>query len=88
MTTIGRAAKCRPERTIIMETIQKKAANLISVKSLVTLVLTIVFAVQTCRGQVSQDFLTIYAVIIAFYFGTQAQKSQSGPGGEAGHGDL
>lgn len=68
-----------------METIQKKAANLISVKSLVTLVLTIVFAVQTCRGMISQDFMTIYAVIIAFYFGTQSQKLQDNLDGGGGH---
>ncbi|MCI9056408.1 MAG: hypothetical protein HFF76_03980, partial [Oscillospiraceae bacterium] len=50
--------------------------NLLSVKSLVTLTLTIVFAVQALRGTISQDFMTIYAVIIAFYFGTQSQKVQ------------
>ena len=27
-------------------------------------------------GSISQDFMTIYAVIIAFYFGTQSQKLQ------------
>ena len=27
-------------------------------------------------GNISQDFMTIYAVIIAFYFGTQSQKTQ------------
>ena len=27
-------------------------------------------------GKISQDFMTIYAVIIAFYFGTQSQKTQ------------
>ena len=27
-------------------------------------------------GNISQDFMTIYAVIIAFYFGTQSQKAQ------------
>ncbi|MFQ9473456.1 MAG: hypothetical protein ACLR0P_10125 [Oscillospiraceae bacterium] len=45
-------------------------------KSLVTLVLTIVFAYMAITGQISQDFMTIYAVIIAFYFGTQSQKTQ------------
>ncbi len=60
-----------------MDYIKKRAANLVSVKSLVTLILTIVFAVQTCRGMISQDFMTIYAVIIAFYFGTQSQKMQN-----------
>ena len=68
-----------------MDYIKKKAANLISVKSLVTLCLTIVFAVQTCRGMISQDFMTIYAVIIAFYFGTQSQKLQDSLDGGGGH---
>lgn len=59
-----------------MEIIKKKLANLLSVKSLVTLVLTGVFAFMACTNQISQDFMTIYAVIIAFYFGTQSQKTQ------------
>ena len=41
-----------------------------------TLVLTGVFAWMAVRGTISQDFMTIYAVIIAFYFGTQSQKVQ------------
>ena len=58
------------------ELIVKRAANLLSVKSLTTLALTAVFAVMALRGAISQDFMTIYAVIIAFYFGTQSQKMQ------------
>ena len=54
----------------------KRLANLLSVKSLVTLCLTVVFAVMALNGTISQDFMTIYAVIIAFYFGTQSQKQQ------------
>lgn len=54
----------------------KRIAALMSVKSLVTMVLTGVFAYMTCTQEISQDFLTIYAVIIAFYFGTQSQKTQ------------
>ena len=58
------------------ETIIKRLGTLLSVKSLVTLALTAVFAVMTVRQAISQDFMTIYAVIIAFYFGTQSQKVQ------------
>ena len=58
------------------ETILKRFGNLLSVKSLVTLVLTGVFAYMAIKGVISQDFMTIYAVIIAFYFGTQSQKVQ------------
>ena len=64
------------------ETISKRVGNLMSVKSLVTLALTAVFAVMTVRQAISQDFMTIYAVIIAFYFGTQRHKFQDlGEGG-------
>ena len=58
------------------ELIIKRAANLLSVKSITTLVLTVVFAYMAVAGKISQDFMTIYAVIIAFYFGTQRQKVQ------------
>ncbi len=54
----------------------KRLGNLLSVKSLVTLVLTAVYAVMALRGTISQDFMTVYAVVIAFYFGTQSQKVQ------------
>ena len=56
--------------------ILKRLGNLLSVKSLVTLTLTVVFAVMALRGTISQDFMTVYAVVIAFYFGTQSQKVQ------------
>ena len=66
------------------ETILKRIAALMSVKSLVTLILTGVFAFMACTNQISQDFMTIYAVIIAFYFGTQSQKLQDSIGGGDG----
>ncbi|MCI9431706.1 MAG: hypothetical protein K2P15_00530 [Oscillospiraceae bacterium] len=63
------------------ETILRRLGNLLSVKSLVTLILTAVFAVMAVRQDISQEFMTIYAVIIAFYFGTQARKTREGEGG-------
>ena len=66
-----------------MELIKKRCANLLSVKSLVTLTLTVVFAYMAVTGQISQDFMTIYAVIIAFYFGTQSQKLQDAVDGDS-----
>lgn len=59
-----------------MDKIMKRLGNLLSVKSLVTLVLTGVFAYMAVAGRISQDFMTVYAVIIAFYFGSQSQKLQ------------
>lgn len=64
------------------EKLAKRAANLLSVKSIVTLVLTAVFAYMAVTEKISQDFMTIYAVIIAFYFGTQSQKVQDAVDGE------
>ena len=59
----------------------KRLGNLLCVKSLVTLALTAVFAVQALRGDVGQDFMTVYTVIIAFYFGTQLERrAQKGNG--------
>lgn len=58
------------------EKIIKRLGNLLSVKSIVTLVLTGVFAYMAIVDKISQDFMTIYAVIIAFYFGTQSQKTR------------
>lgn len=58
-----------------METLKKNAANLLKVKTIVTLMLTIVFCVLALLGEVSAaDFLTVFAVVIAFYFGTQTKK--------------
>lgn len=68
------------------EKIVTRIANLLSVKSIVTIILTGVFAFMAVAGKISQDFMTIYAVVIAFYFGTQSQKVQdavdAGKGGE------
>ena len=65
------------------EKLIKRAANLLSVKSIVTLVLTAVFAYMAVTEKISQDFMTVYAVVIAFYFGTQSQKMQDVVGGES-----
>ena len=55
-----------------MENIKKRLGNLLSVKSLVTITLTVIFAVLALRGDISgTEFLTIFTVVIGFYFGTQ-----------------
>lgn len=60
----------------MMENLIKRLTALLSVKSVVTLVLTGVFAYLAVTGNVSQDFMTVYAVVIAFYFGSQAEKAK------------
>ena len=59
------------------ENIMQRAAALLSVKSIVTITLTAVFAALALRGDiVGQDFLTIFLMVISFYFGTQNKKTQ------------
>lgn len=59
------------------ETILKRLAALLSVKSIVTIILTGVFAFLAITGTVTgSDFLTIFLMVISFYFGTQSQKVQ------------
>ena len=64
----------------------KRLGNLLSVKSLVTLTLTGVFAWMAATGNIHQDFMTVYPVVIAFYFGTQSQKVQDALEGSYGNG--
>lgn len=60
-----------------MELLKKRLANLLTIKSLVTVVLTAVFAALALRGTITgADFLTVFTVVVAFYFGTQAEKVQ------------
>lgn len=49
--------------------------RLLTVKSLVTLTLTLVFAYLAITGVVTADqFMTVFTVVIGFYFGTQRVK--------------
>lgn len=53
--------------------------NLLTVKSIVTILLTGIFAYLAVVGRVSgEQFLTVFSVVIAFYFGTQFQKNKEG----------
>ena len=55
-----------------MENIKKRLGNLLAVKSIVTITLTVIFAVLALRESISgSEFLTIFTVVIGFYFGTQ-----------------
>lgn len=56
-------------------TIKDRLARLLSVKSLVTIILTLVFSYLAIISTITaENFMTIFTVIIAFYFGTQAKK--------------
>ena len=50
--------------------------KILTVKSICTLVLTIVFSILSLTDRIdSNQFLTIFTTVIAFYFGTQHEKS-------------
>lgn len=50
--------------------------KLIKVKTLVTLLLAGVFAYLSIVGKIdAQQFMTVFSVVIAFYFGTQHEKT-------------
>lgn len=50
-------------------------AALLKVKSLLTVVMTIVFAILSIRGVIEpKDILTVFLMIVSFYFGTQSKK--------------
>ena len=57
-----------------MELFLKKLANLLSVKSLVTLALTVTFCVMTVTGNLPENFMSIYTMVITFYFVKQLNK--------------
>lgn len=53
--------------------------NLLTVKSIVTLLLTITFVILSVTGfilglAIPEYFVTVYTMIVSFYFGTQYQK--------------
>lgn len=54
---------------------KEKLLKLASVKSIVTIILTVVFSILALRGDISpEQFVMIFTTVIAFYFGTQAEK--------------
>lgn len=57
-----------------MEILKHIAERLLTIKSLVTLALTGVFCYLAVNGKISSEFQTIFATVIAFYFGTQIEK--------------
>ena len=53
-----------------------RLSKLLTVKSMVTMILTVVFSILALRQIVDDEtFLTIYTMIISFYFGTQHEKT-------------
>ncbi len=57
---------------------RERLAKLINVKSIITILLTIVFSYLSINGDIQPDqFMTVFTVIISFYYGTQAEKNNN-----------
>jgi hypothetical protein len=57
---------------------KERLTKLLTIKSIVTLLLTIVFCYLSIIGAISSDlFMTVFTVVVAFYFGTQAEKKNN-----------
>ena len=55
--------------------ILKNLAALIKVKTIVTLIVTAIFALMALRGTISADnVMIIVSMVVSFYFGTQTEK--------------
>jgi hypothetical protein len=58
-----------------MKKLLDNLANLIKVKTIVTLVVTTVFGILALRGTLSADnVMIIISMVVSFYFGTQHEK--------------
>lgn len=54
---------------------KERLLKLLCVKSIVTIFLTAVFCYLSITGTISAElFMTVFTVVIAFYFGTQSEK--------------
>ena len=59
-----------------MKKVVENLANLIKVKTIVTLAVTAVFAVLSLRGTIGADnVMIIISMVVSFYFGTQHERN-------------
>ena len=60
-----------------MKKILENIANLIKVKTIVTMAVTAVFVVLSLKGKISPDnVMIIISMVVSFYFGTQHEKRE------------
>lgn len=59
---------------------KEKLAKLINVKTIITILLTMVFCFLCVTGVIGAElFMTVFTVVIGFYFGNQASKETNTP---------
>ena len=61
-----------------MQEFVKRIAKLIDVKSIISIATTFVFCYLALRRYLSAEvFISVYSIVIGFYFGTQYEKTKS-----------
>ena len=61
-----------------MDKLWQNLANLVKVKTIVTLVVVTVFSVLALKGSISADnVMVVISMVVSFYFGTQHEKSNT-----------
>ena len=57
---------------------KERLDKLLTVKSIVTIALTVVFCILSVTGVITgEQFLTIFTIVIGFYFGTQSERKKN-----------
>lgn len=66
-----------------MQDLWNRLSRLLCVKSIVTIALTVVFSRMALDGRITADqFMTIFSIVVAFYFSTQAVKKEENNGSD------
>ena len=61
-----------------MNKLTEAFVKLLGIKSLVTILLTVVFCYLAVIGRLSaSDFQTVFIMVVTFYFGTQYQRAKT-----------
>lgn len=61
--------------------VKEKLAKLINVKSIVTILLTLLFFILSIKGEIPGEVTNLYTVVISFYFGTQVDRRKGDSNG-------
>lgn len=60
------------------DTLLTRISNLLSVKTIITTILSIVFAILALRGELeAKDVMAVFLMVVSFYFGTQQAKQEN-----------
>ena len=63
-----------------MDLLLKKLANLLSVKSLVTIALTITFCVLTIQNAIPENFMNVYTMVVTLFYFVKQLNTETGNG--------